>query len=170
MKHKVIIEVGTVVFEFIGNITKFEPDYILMTTTSGDVYIERRHLAFIEFINKIPKQTPIHKTKKVASVDPEHFVKEKIRNHNMENNLTDGIENEFLDDFTDNDEVVKNVMAHVGGKNHPIAQELSLKQAIRGVMSNEELEEDFSMNFGSKTSTPSELILGKHANKKSRID
>jgi len=166
MKQKVLIAAGQSVFEFEGEITEFNDSYLVLKAKHGDVYIERKFLVFIQFLDEEPEV----KAERVKS--PEVDMAAKFINKRLRHDPVDEIlEEKFVppSQLTDDDdaEVMRNI---VSGKHMwndtAITNATDLQQAVKTAMENE--DHDFSMGMGSsKYKDPAQIVLGmKNANNK----
>lgn len=169
MKHKVVIAVAQQIFEFEGLITEITDDTIVIQARHGNIYLERKYLVFMQEINEEIKQETITKTnqEKVKVDQAAKFIKKQLRYDPLKEKL-DVQENELIQKMDRNEyinddlEVEKNVVGHNFGPNHPLVKEISLEQAVRSTMNNDE----FTMR-GNEYSSPLQTIMGlKNAPKK----
>lgn len=58
MTQKVMIAAGAQCFEFDGEITEVEQDHMILKGKHGDIYIERKHVVFIQYLNDEGDKTP----------------------------------------------------------------------------------------------------------------
>lgn len=189
MKHKVVVNAGSNSFEFEGQILEIEEDYLILKAKHGDVYIERKFLVFIQFLDEEVevKEAPEKQTPKpvaVRSPKVDHaarFLKQKLQEDPLEQRLAQKLippsqfpddeeyiqptTYQFQDEVDEDLEAVKNVLGAVRGVDNPITKAANLKQAIKAAMDND----DFSMGgVGSiEYKDPLQTIMGmKNANRK----
>lgn len=154
MIHKVVISTPQQAFEFIGEIVEFTDEYILLKASQGDIYVERKYLVFVQYINEeeaIP--APVVRPQKIEQVEKAPKKPLKIRLV-PPSQLPDDDEDIYYgttyDDQDDNMEVLKNVLAGYG-------TDSNLKDAAKAVMSNE--DEEFAVG-GVKYQSPLQTVLG----------
>ncbi len=68
MKQKIMICAGQQCFEFDGEITEIEEDYLILKANHGDIYVERKYLVFIQYLNE-EEEKPAEKPVKSPEVD-----------------------------------------------------------------------------------------------------
>lgn len=163
-----MISAGAQCFEFEGEIIEMEDDYIILKAKHGDIYIERRYLVFIQYLNDVEEefiQQEVIKTPKIDAAAK--FISKRLRHDPMDKILEEKfVPLSQLPDDCD-DEVLRNVYGAVHGKT-PITKANNLKDAIQTAMKNP--DSDFSMGMsGGKYHNPAQTVLGiKNAsNKKS---
>lgn len=191
MKQKVMISAGNQAFEFEGEITTFNDDYIIIDAKHGEIFIERKYLVFIQFLNEdnelvrennvkpiepqplvVKKQKPDEMVKlinKRLKHDPlELKLEEKlVPPSQFPDYIVDEVEKVVSSEYIDEDmEAAKNIMGYAHGVDHPVVKATSLKQAVKNAMNND--DEDFVMGSGSiEFKTPLQTVLEmKNANTK----
>lgn len=175
MKQKVMISAGSQAFEFEGEIMEFGQDYIILKAKHGDIFIERKYLVFIQFLDDeeiVPSRPAPVETPKAPKVDAAaKFISKRLKHDPVGEKLEERFElvplSQLPDELTDEElEVAKNVYGAVHGLDNPVTKASSLKQALKTAMQNEDV--DFSMGMsGGKYQNPAQTILGmKNANNK----
>jgi hypothetical protein len=171
MKHKVVIAVADKVFEFEGQIVEFDPDYLLLQAKHGEVYIERKHLVFIQFLDEEPvtqeTMQPSMSPKNVKNDNAARLIKQRLKQDPLKEKLEKLIPPSQLpetmleySDPEDDAEVIRNVY----GLNN--SKTTNLQHAVKIAMDS---DDDFSMDNNVKYRTPSQLLTGiKDARKKTR--
>ena len=179
MKQKVVISLGQQIFEFDGEILEFNDDFLTIKTAKSEVYIERKYVAFIQFLNEETEEPVVVEQKPQKPMpqklrDSIKFVNKRIKNDPIDERLRQRIippsqlpdnENEHLNlDFDEDDEAATTVLEQIYGPNHPIVraarekQELSFKDSIKEAMNN--TDNDFSMGDSVKYKSPLQMVLG----------
>lgn len=167
-----MISAGQHVFEFEGEILELEADYLILRAKHGDIYIERKYLVFIQYLNeeqeeREPPPPPV--AAKSPRVDnAAKFIKSRLRQDPLEERLVEKLipPSQYADDEWDeayvlsdseDTEVAKNILSAIHGQQSP-AKATNLRQAIKEAMST---EEDFSMGGGNvEYKSPLQTILG----------
>lgn len=185
MKHHVVIAAGGQAFEFEGEITELEEDYIILQAKRGEIYIERKHLVFIQTLNEeveikdeIIPEVPLPIVARSSKVDQAaRFVNKRLKQDPLEQKLVGKMipPSQFPDDGNDpiievdeDEEAMSNVMAAYHGPDNPLTRATNLRQAAQIAM---KTEDDFSMGMGGiEYKSPLQMVLGlKNAgNKKTR--
>jgi hypothetical protein len=171
MKHKIVITVAQQVFEFEGLIREMTDNDIILEAEHGDIFIERKYLVFIqelkaaEPIAKPPlpqKASPIIDKPRIDAAA--RFVNRQLKHDPLDERLSQKVVHpaempDSLDDLEidEDTEAVKNIIGHNFGADHPFVQEVTLKQAIRGAMSN--TMDDFTVE-GPEYRTPLQTVMG----------
>ena len=179
MKQKVMISVGSTAVEFEGEILEFEPDYLVLRAKHGDIYIERKYLVFIQFLNEepAPQQHP-EKPVEPRTDAAAKFVSKRLKHDPLDEQFERIVPpSQFPDDdiLSDPDteidedmEAIKNIHGAFYGQDNPITKAANLRQAVKTAMNND--DENFSMGMGNvEYKSPAQIILGKknESNKKS---
>lgn len=174
MKQKVMISAGQHAFEFEGEILELEDSYLVLRAKHGDIYIERKYVVFIQFLNEEEKVVE-SKPQNVKNAKADHaarFVKSRLRQDPLEEKLEEKLvpPSQFPDDEWDpayvlhddeDAEVAKNVLGAI--QQHPITKATNLRQAVKNAMST---DEDFSMGMGNvEYKTPLQTVLGMKTKK-----
>lgn len=174
MKQKIMISAGTQCFEFDGEITEIENDYIVLKAKHGDIYIERKYLVFIQYLNDKDDEEELISPEmpKAPKVDAAaKFINKRLRHDPVDKILEEKFvpPSQLPDDNYDEDYEATVQAERLYGKPHPITQPENLADAIKVTMRGG--SEDLSMSFGGagKHHNPLQTILGmKNAsNKKS---
>jgi hypothetical protein len=169
MKQKVLVCAGSSAFEFEGEILELEPDYLVLRANHGDIYIERKYLVFIQFLNEEkepdPAPVPVRQPKPPQVDAAARFVNKRLKHDPVDETFEELImpPSQLRDD--DDGETVRQI-ERLYGKPHPVTQPENLADAVRSAMSGG--DEDFSMGTGgSQYNNPAQTILGrKNANNK----
>jgi len=169
MKQKVMISAGSQAFEFEGEIMELTPEYIVLKAKHGDIFIERKYLVFIQFLEEEVEAPPPPVTIRKPEVDAAaRFVNKRLK-HDPLDEMLFVPPSQLPDEMSDEDlEIVKNTYGAVHGLDNPVTKAANLRQAVKTAMQNENV--DFSMGMsGGKYQNPAQTILGmKNAgNKKS---
>lgn len=160
VKQKIMIAAGAQCFEFEGEIIELEDDYIVLRAKHGDIYIERKYLVFIQYLNE-EKETVQQEVATPKSDAAAKFISERL-NHLRYDPVKERLEEKFFppsqlpDD--DDEEVTRNIYgaAHL---ETPITRSSNLKDAVKTAMQN--VDTDFSMGAsGGKYQNPAQTILG----------
>lgn len=175
MTQKVMIAAGSQCFEFDGEITEIEQDYLILKGKHGDIYIERKYLVFIQYMNEpeteeeVIQPQPQQKPPKVDAAAK--FINKQLKYDPLDEHLTKVVEYNAVPPSQLPDDDDFEVMQNVSSGKHmwndtPITNAPDLKQAVKAAMENEEY--DFSMGMGgAKYKSPAQTILGmKNANSK----
>lgn len=195
MIQKIMICVGNNSFEFDGQITKFEDDYIILKAKHGDIYIERKYLAFIQFLEepaavelKIPA-TPKAVSKNIKSDSAARFIQRKLKKDPLDemlemkmvppsqypddNSIIEDIEEVQPSDIDMEYDINGDEMPYLlTQQKSPTLEKKSIKSdnladAIKEVMNNN--DGDFSMG-GVEYKSPLQTIMGLgNAGKKTRV-
>lgn len=174
MKHKVMIAAGAQCFEFDGTILEMDEESIILEAKHGDIYIERKYLVFIQYLNEkeeevVPQEYQSTKPVKVDAAAK--FINKQLKYDPVEERVTKAVEYSAVPPSQLPDEDDLEVMRNVASDKHmwrdtPITNAEDLQHAVKAAMENE--EHDFSMGMGGgKYKNPAQTILGmKNANSK----
>jgi hypothetical protein len=183
MKHKVMINAGQQSFEFEGVVVEIEDDHIILQAKHSSIYIERKHLVFIQTYEDVPEVN--EQEEFIAPTLPKVDNMAKFVNNNLKKDpVNDKLENinvrfvppsqlpdgdptpyyKYLDDANsyyeeENAEVIRKVHGAILDEEIPPPD---LRQAVTRAMAN--TDDDFSMSMsGSKRSykNPAQTLLGK---------
>lgn len=171
MKHKVMIAAGSQCFEFDGRIVEMDEESIILEAKHGDIYIERKYLVFIQYLNE-EEDLPPKELPKPARVDAAaKFINKQLKYDPVDEHVTKVVEYSAVPPSQLPDEDDMEVMRNVASDKHmwrdtPITNAEDLQHAVKAAMENE--EHDFSMGMGGgKYKNPAQTILGmKNANSK----
>ncbi len=160
-----MISAGAQCFEFEGEIVELEDDYIILKAKHGDIYIERKYLVFIQFLEETKEE--LVQSEKMPKPDAAaKFVNTRLKH----DPVSEMLEEKFIppsqlpDDAFDDDEVTRNVYGAVHTET-PVTKANNLRDAVKTAMNS---DTDFSMGgSGGKYQDPVQTILRmKHANNK----
>lgn len=162
--QKVMISAGSSTFEFTGEILELEQEYLILKAAHGDIYIERKYLVFIQFLNQPDEQKKIEQKVIPASFTPQKIdAAAKLLNKQLKYDPFDiKIENDLIPPSqlpdSNEEEFVSGNEQYTHSKN-TINRPTDLTQAIRDAMLKVNEDEEFSMgpvNY----KTPLQTILG----------
>ena len=166
MLQKILISAGNQAFEFEGQILDINDDFLLVKIKNGEVYIERKYLVFIQFLDDeevVPKEVndkPVSKNAKTN--DMARFINQRLKHDPLNQKLVpmsqlpDNLleETEVGRDYEDL-EAEKNILIATYGPDHPAVKANNLKQAAQAAMNNTE----FSMGPEIECRNPLQTIL-----------
>lgn len=154
-------------FEFDGEITEMTDDHLVLKAKHGDIFIERKYLVFIQFLeDELEKPVPEVEAPQVKQKDPRidaavKFVNKRFKKDPLEEKLTAKLipPSQYPDEFEeyippDIDEDDLEVIRKVNGMPTPPPKDF--KAAIKAAMSNE----DFSMDGSAEYANTLKTVLG----------
>lgn len=161
-KQKVVVSAGNSTYEFEGELLEITDEYLVLKAKHGDIYIERRYLVFIQYMNDIALETEAQidvPTKSLKNDAAAKFLNKRLRHDPLNQVLHEKFTPmSQLSDDEDNDEVMKNIYSSVNRE--PFVPN-NLKDAINVAMKSTDDELSFNGD-GISYQNPAQTILGKH--------